>query len=141
MGRIREWLSLLEIRLLEVLGLYKPVEFEYSRLTITYNVLSKRKLKALVMGGHVRGWDDPRLYTLAGLRRRGVTPAAMNSFCREMGITRSDNDIPVHRFEHHIRQDLDLNSPRTMAVLRPLKVIPPHSSLFDPKGRVALFRF
>lgn len=74
------------------------------------------------MGGFVRGWDDPRLYTLAGLRRRGVTPSAINAFCREMGITRSDNDVPVHRLEYHIRQDLDANAPRTMAVLDPLKV-------------------
>ena len=132
---------MLAIRLLEVLGLYKPVEFEYSRLTITYNVLSKRKLKALVMGGHVRGWDDPRLYTLAGLRRRGVTPAAINSFCREMGITRSDNDIPVHRFEYHIRQDLDLNSPRTMAVLRPLKVTRVFLCYLILKACVAILRF
>eukprot|EP00210_Caulerpa_lentillifera_P001376 g1324.t1 len=109
--------------LLEVLGLYKPVEFEYSRLNITYNVLSKRKLRALVEGGFVRGWDDPRLYTLSGLRRRGVSPEAINNFCKEMGITRSDSDIPVHRLEHHIRQDLDSNSPRTMAVLRPLKIL------------------
>lgn len=109
-------------RLLEVLGLYKPVVFEYARLNITHNVLSKRKLKALVEGEFVRGWDDPRLYTLSGLRRRGVNPVAINNFCKEMGITRSDNDIPVHRLEHHIRQDLDANSPRTMAVLRPLKV-------------------
>lgn len=111
-----------DTRLLETLGLYKPVEFEYSRLNITHNVLSKRKLKALVMGGCVRGWDDPRLYTLSGLRRRGVTPNAINAFCREMGITRADSDVPVHRLEHHIRQDLDLTSPRTMAVLNPLKV-------------------
>lgn len=109
--------------LLEVLGLYKPVEFEYSRLNITYNVLSKRKLRALVEGKYVRGWDDARLYTLSGLRRRGVNPTAINNFCREMGITRSDSDVPVHRLEHHVRQDLDANSPRSMAVLRPLKVL------------------
>ncbi|GMH32257.1 hypothetical protein BSKO_00091 [Bryopsis sp. KO-2023] len=109
--------------LLEVLGLYKPFVYEYSRLNITHNVLSKRKLKALVDGGYVCGWEDPRLYTLSGLRRRGVTPNSMNNFCKEMGITRSDNDIPVHRLEHHIRQDLDATSPRTMAVLRPLKVV------------------
>ncbi|CAD7697335.1 unnamed protein product [Ostreobium quekettii] len=109
--------------LLEVLGLYKPHVMEYSRLNLTHNVLSKRKLKALVDEGHVRGWDDPRMYTISGLRRRGYTPAAINTFIREMGITRSDNEVPVHRLEHHVRMDLDAASPRVMAVLRPLQVI------------------
>lgn len=109
-------------RLLEVLDMYKPVVFEYARLNITHNVLSKRKLKTLVDDQHVRGWDDPRLYTLAALKRRGTNPLAINNFCRELGITRSDTSVPVHRLEYHIRQDLEASSARTMAVLHPLKV-------------------
>lgn len=107
---------------MEVLELYKPVEFEYARLNITHSVLSKRKLKILVENNYVRGWDDPRLLTLSGLRRRGVTPTAINNFCREMGITRADSEIPIHKLEYYIRQDLDRVAPRTMVVLRPLKV-------------------
>lgn len=109
--------------LLEVLGLYKPVVWEYSRLNITNTVMSKRKLNQLVMHGHVHGWDDPRLLTLAGLRRRGVNACALNAFCREIGITRNENLIPMHKLEHHIRADLDASSPRTLAVLRPLRVV------------------
>uniref|UniRef100_A0A061SG32 glutamine--tRNA ligase n=1 Tax=Tetraselmis sp. GSL018 TaxID=582737 RepID=A0A061SG32_9CHLO len=109
--------------LLEILGQYKPVVWEYSRLNITNMVMSKRKLNKLVTQGYVHGWDDPRLLTLAGLRRRGATPEAINSFCRECGITRSDNRVPLHRLEHFMRLDLDAGSPRAMAVLRPLKVV------------------
>ncbi|GFR51525.1 hypothetical protein Agub_g13941 [Astrephomene gubernaculifera] len=109
--------------LLEVLGLYKPVVWEYSRLNITYNVMSKRKLNKLVMGGYVNGWDDPRLLTLAGLRRRGVPSTSINAFCRDIGITRNENIIALHRLEHHVRSELDATSPRTLAVLRPLKVV------------------
>ncbi|KAG2491132.1 hypothetical protein HYH03_010575 [Edaphochlamys debaryana] len=109
--------------LLEVLGLYKPVVWEYSRLNITHTVMSKRKLNKLVMGGYVHGWDDPRLLTLAGLRRRGVPPTAVNAFCRDIGITRNENIIALHRLEHHVRAELDATSPRALAVLRPLKVV------------------
>jgi glutaminyl-tRNA synthetase len=97
--------------------------WEYSRLNITNTVMSKRKLNRLVTEGHVKGWDDPRLLTLAGLRRRGVTPGAINSFCREIGITRNANVVPYHKLEHHVRAHLDAASPRALAVLRPLKVI------------------
>ncbi|GAX82347.1 hypothetical protein CEUSTIGMA_g9776.t1 [Chlamydomonas eustigma] len=109
--------------LLEVLDTYKPFVWEYARLNITNTVMSKRKLNKLVTGGHVNGWDDPRLLTLAGMRRRGMTPTAINNFCREIGITRNDNLIPMHKLEYHIRSDLDATSPRTLAVLRPLKVV------------------
>ncbi len=108
--------------LLEVLGLYKPLVWEYSRLNITHNVLSKRKLNRLVMENHVKGWDDPRLLTLAGLRRRGVTAAAINAFCKDVGITRSDGEVHPHRLEHFVRADLDAGSPRALGVLRPLRV-------------------
>jgi len=108
--------------LLEVLGLYKPLVWEYSRLNVTNSVMSKRKLNALVTDGHVNGWDDPRLLTLAGLRRRGATPESINNFCKDVGITRNANDIPVHKLEHHIRGHLDEVAERRMGVLRPLKV-------------------
>ena len=109
--------------LLEVLDLYKPVVWEYSRLNITHNVLSKRKLNRLVMDGYVKGWDDPRLLTLSGLRRRGVTADAVNAFCRDIGITRAEGEVHPHRLEHHVRADLDANSPRALAVLLPLRVV------------------
>ncbi|GIL78897.1 hypothetical protein Vretimale_110 [Volvox reticuliferus] len=109
--------------LLEVLDLYKPVVWEYSRLNVTNNVMSKRKLNKLVMGGYVNGWDDPRLLTLAGLRRRGVPSTAINAFCRDIGITRNENIIHMHRLEHFIRAELDATSPRALAVLRPLKLV------------------
>lgn len=109
--------------LLDKLSMYKPVVWEYSRLNVTNTVMSKRKLNRLVTEGHVKGWDDPRLLTLAGLRRRGVTPGAINSFCREIGITRNANVVPYHKLEHHVRAHLDAASPRALAVLRPLKVV------------------
>ncbi len=109
--------------LLEVLDLYKPLVWEYSRLNITHNVLSKRKLNKLVMGNFVNGWDDPRLLTLSGLRRRGVSANAINAFCRDIGITRSEGEVHPHRLEHFIRTDLDANSPRALGVLRPLRVV------------------
>ncbi len=108
--------------LLEVLRLYKPVVWEYSRLNVTHNVMSKRKLNRLVTDGHVSGWDDPRLLTLAGLRRRGVAPAAINAFCRELGVTRAEGEVHPHRLEHHVRGELDARAPRALGVLRPLRV-------------------
>ena len=108
--------------LLEVLGLYKPVVWEYSRLNMEHNVMSKRKLNRLVTEGHVNGWDDPRLLTLAGLRRRGYTATAINSFCRDSGITKNDQQFPYHKLEHHARSNLDEIAPRRLGVLRPLKV-------------------
>lgn len=110
--------------LLDALGLYKPYVWEYSRLNITNTVMSKRKLNRLVMEKWVDGWDDPRLMTLAGLRRRGVTPSSINAFVRGIGITRSDSSV-IHlgRLEYHIREELNKTAPRKMVVLHPLKVI------------------
>ncbi|KAJ0247535.1 Glutamine--tRNA ligase [Hirschfeldia incana] len=110
--------------LLHSLDLYMPYVWEYSRLNITNTVMSKRQLNYIVTNKHVDGWDDPRLLTLAGLRRRGVTPTAISDFIRGMGITRSDGSmIHVSRLEHHIREELDKTAPRTMVVLNPLKVV------------------
>nr|CAB3475950.1 unnamed protein product [Digitaria exilis] len=110
--------------LLVALGLYQPYVWEYSRLNISNTVMSKRKLNRLVTEKWVDGWDDPRLLTLAGLRRRGVSSTAINSFIRGIGITRSDNSlIRVDRLEYHIREELNKTAPRAMVVLRPLKVV------------------
>lgn len=110
--------------LLMALDIYQPYVWEYSRLNITNTVMSKRKLNRLVTEKWVDGWDDPRLMTLAGLRRRGVSSAAINSFIRGIGITRSDNSmIRYDRLEYHIREELNRTAPRTMVVLNPLKVV------------------
>ena len=109
--------------LLDALDLYQPYVWEYSRLNICHNVLSKRKLNQLVTDGHVDGWDDPRLLTLSGLRRRGCTARAINNFCRALGVSRTDNLIPLHVLEHHVRADLNDGAQRAMAVLRPLRVV------------------
>lgn len=110
--------------LLLALNLYQPYVWEYSRLNISNAVMSKRKLNRLVTEKWVDGWDDPRLMTLAGLRRRGVSSTAINSFIRGIGITRSDNSmIRVDRLEYHIREELNKTAPRTLVVLDPLKVV------------------
>ncbi|KAB5538189.1 hypothetical protein DKX38_015722 [Salix brachista] len=105
-------------------NIYQPYVWEYSRLNVTNNVMSKRKLNFLVTKKLVDGWDDPRLMTLAGLRRRGVTSTAINAFVRGIGITRSDCcTIRLERLEYHIREELNRTAPRTMVVLQPLKVV------------------
>ncbi|GMI90164.1 ovule abortion 9 [Hibiscus trionum] len=110
--------------LLHVLDLYQPYVWEYSRLNITNTVMSKRKLNYIVTNKYVDGWDDPRLMTLAGLRRRGVTSTAINSFVRGIGITRSDcSMIRLDRLEYHIREELNKTAPRVLVVLHPLKVV------------------
>ncbi|XP_002966775.2 glutamine--tRNA ligase, cytoplasmic isoform X2 [Selaginella moellendorffii] len=109
--------------LLDRLNLYLPYVWEYSRLNMTNNVLSKRKLNRLVTEKYVDGWDDPRLLTLAGLRRRGMPATAINAFCRSIGITRSDNLIRMDKLEHFVRDELNKTAPRTMVVLHPLKVV------------------
>ncbi|KAL0446863.1 UNVERIFIED_CONTAM: Glutamine--tRNA ligase [Sesamum latifolium] len=110
--------------LLDALGLYQPYVWEYSRLNITNTVMSKRKLNRLVTEKWVDGWDDPRLMTLAGLRRRGVTASSINAFVRGIGITRSDcSMIRLDRLEYHIRDELNKTAARTMVVLNPLKVV------------------
>ncbi|MBV5275190.1 MAG: glutamine--tRNA ligase/YqeY domain fusion protein [Lamprocystis purpurea] len=101
----------------------KPRQIEFSRLNLEYTVMSKRLLTQLVAEGHVTGWDDPRMPTVAGLRRRGYTPAAIRAFCERIGVTKSDNMVEMAMLESAIREDLDATAPRRMAVLRPLKVV------------------
>jgi len=101
----------------------RPVQIEFARLNINFTVLSKRKLTRLVDEGHVSGWDDPRMPTLAGLRRRGFTPEAIRSFCHEIGVTKSESVIPFGVLERNLRDDLNVRAERRMAVLKPLKVI------------------
>ena len=108
---------------LDALGVYHPQQIEFARLNLTYTVMSKRKLLQLVQAGHVAGWDDPRMPTLCGLRRRGCTPEAIRSFCRRIGVAKMDSTVDVSLLEHCLREDLNKRSPRVMAVLRPLKVI------------------
>ncbi len=101
----------------------RPRQYEFARLNLSYTVLSKRKLIELVKEAHVSGWDDPRMPTLSGLRRRGFTAAAIRDFCDRIGVTKSDTRIDIGVLENSLREDLDKNAPRAMAVLRPLKVV------------------
>lgn len=101
----------------------QPRQYEFARLNLNYTVTSKRKLKQLVDEGHVNGWDDPRMSTLSGYRRRGYTPASIRNFCEMIGVTRSNGVVDVAMLEFAIREDLDQNAPRAMCVLRPLKVV------------------
>ncbi len=101
----------------------KPRQFEFGRLNPSYTVTSKRKLKQLVDEGLVSGWDDPRMPTISGMRRRGYTPQALRKFCEMIGTTRSDGVVDVAMLEFAIREDLNANAPRAMAVLKPLKVV------------------
>ncbi|WNG23289.1 glutamine--tRNA ligase/YqeY domain fusion protein [Cystobacter fuscus] len=119
---------------LDELGVYHPQQIEFSRLNLTYTVMSKRKLLELVQGGSVRGWDDPRMPTLSGLRRRGCTPEALRAFCEDVGVTKFDAIIDVGRLENAMRDDLNRRAPRRMAVLRPLKLIIENF----PEGQVEL---
>jgi glutaminyl-tRNA synthetase len=100
-----------------------PEQTEFARLALDYTVLSKRKLVKLVRDGVVKGWDDPRLPTIAGLRRRGVTPEAIRAFADGVGVSRVDSRVEASKLEHAIREDLNLRVPRVLAVLRPLKVV------------------
>jgi glutaminyl-tRNA synthetase len=100
-----------------------PQQIEFSRLELQYTVTSKRKLTQLVDDGHVEGWDDPRMPTVAGMRRRGYSPAAIREFCRRIGVTKSVNNIEMAVLEDCVREDLNRHAPRRMAVLRPLKVV------------------
>jgi glutaminyl-tRNA synthetase len=109
-----------------------PQQIEFARLNLTYTVLSKRRLQELVEGGHVAGWDDPRMPTLAGMRRRGYTPVAIRNFCERIGVSTRDSLVDVSLLEHALREDLNASSPRVMAVLRPLKVVLENF----PEGRV-----
>jgi glutaminyl-tRNA synthetase len=100
-----------------------PRQYEFARLNVTNTVMSKRKLKQLVDEAIVDGWDDPRMPTISGLRRKGYTPEAMRAFCREIGVSKSNSLVDERNLEHFIREDLKLKALRTMAVLRPLKVV------------------
>jgi len=100
-----------------------PQQIEFGRLNLSYTVMSKRLLNRLVREGHVAGWDDPRLPTVTGLRRRGFTPASIRSFCERIGVTKSDGIVEMGVLEHAVREDLDHGAERRMGVLRPLKVV------------------
>jgi glutaminyl-tRNA synthetase len=100
-----------------------PRQIEFARLNLTYTVLSKRRLLELVEGGYVNGWDDPRMPTIAGLRRRGYTPEAIGEFVKRIGVTKSESIVDIELLEHCLRQDLNRRAPRVMGVLGPLKVV------------------
>ncbi len=108
---------------LDKLGIFHPQQIEFARLNLSHTVMSKRKLLKLVEEGHVRGWDDPRMPTISGLRRRGFTPASIRNFCERIGVARRDSVVDIALLEHCIREDLNRTAPRVMAVLRPLKVV------------------
>jgi len=108
---------------LEALDIYRPRQIEFARLNLSYTVLSKRKLMQLVSEGRVSGWDDPRMPTISGLRRRGYTPASIRNFCDTIGVTKQDSTIDASLLEHSVRNDLNKTARRAMAVLNPLKVV------------------
>jgi len=117
---------------LEELGIYHPRQIEFARLKMPYTVMSKRRFIELVNDGHVRGYDDPRMPTLAGMRRRGYTPASLKEFCRRIGIAKTDSMAEWHQLEDCVRDDLNRTSPRVMAAVEPLKVV----ILNYPEGQV-----
>ena len=108
---------------LEKLGVYHPQQIEFARLNLDYTVMSKRKLKQLVDEEHVSGWDDPRMPTISGMRRRGYTAVAIRNFMAEVGVAKRDNVMELAKLEYHLRQDLNQHTERRMAVLQPLKVV------------------
>ncbi len=108
---------------IEQLGIFPSQQIEFDRLNVTYTLLSKRKLLQLVQEGRVRGWDDPRMPTLSGTRRRGYTPEALRNFCAAIGASKTNGTIELAMLEHYVREDLNRRSLRAMAVLRPLKVV------------------
>jgi glutaminyl-tRNA synthetase len=107
----------------EQLGIYHPQQIEFARLNLNYTVLSKRRLIQLVREGHVRGWDDPRMPTISGLRRRGYTPEAIRNFCARIGVSKFNGVIDVSWLEDSLREDLNKRAPRVMGVVRPLRVV------------------
>jgi len=109
--------------ILDALGVHHPQQIEFARLNLSHTVLSKRKLLELVESGFVSGWDDPRMPTISGLRRRGFTPESIRSFCGQIGVSKTNSLIDIKVLENSIRQDLNIRAPRRMAVLNPLKVV------------------
>jgi glutaminyl-tRNA synthetase len=101
----------------------RPRQIEFARLNLSYTVMSKRRLLALVDEGHVNGWDDPRMPTIVGMRRRGYTPDAIRAFCDRIGVAKRENVVDVALLEHAVREDLNRRAPRAMAVLKPLRVV------------------
>lgn len=120
---------------LDALNVYHPQQIEFARLGLTYTVLSKRKLIQLVKGGFVRGWDDPRMPTICGMRRRGYTPEAIRDFCSRIGVARAENLVEYSLLEFCVREHLNAIAPRTMAVLDPIKVVIENY----PEGQVKWF--
>jgi glutaminyl-tRNA synthetase len=108
---------------LDELGVYHPQQIEFARLNLTYTVMSKRKLLKLVEEGTVNGWDDPRMPTLVGLKRRGYTPESIRNFCERIGVAKRDSIVDLALLEHCLREHLNLRAQRVMAVLRPLRVV------------------
>ena len=108
---------------LDELGIYHPQQIEFARLNLTYTVMSKRMLLELVKEGHVNGWDDPRMPTISGLRRRGYTPESIRNFSRRIGVAKTGSTIDIALLEHSLRQDLNKQAQRVMGVLRPLRVV------------------
>ena len=108
---------------IQQLGIFPSQQIEFDRLSLTYTIMSKRKLRRLVEEGHVKGWNDPRMPTLTGMRRRGYTPEAIRNFVSAAGVSRTNGVVELAMLEHFVREDLNKRSPRYMAVLRPLKVV------------------
>ena len=108
---------------LEKLGVYRPQQIEFARLNLSYTIMSKRKLKILVEDNHVAGWDDPRMPTISGFKRRGYTPRAIRNFMEDVGVAKRDNVMDIAKLESSLRSDLNSRSLRRMAVLNPLKVV------------------
>jgi len=107
----------------EALGIYHPQQIEFARLNLTYTVLSKRRLIELVQGGYVSGWNDPRMPTISGLRRRGYTPESIRNFCERIGVSKFNGVIDMSWLEDSLREDLNRRAPRVLAVLKPLRVV------------------
>jgi glutaminyl-tRNA synthetase len=108
---------------IEQLGIHHPRQIEFARLNLTYTVMSKRKLLELVEGGYVKGWDDPRMPTLSGMRRRGYPPSAIRKFCDSIGVAKTESTVDIELLEHFVREELNRTAERRMAVLKPLKVV------------------
>lgn len=118
------------------LGIHHPQQIEFDRLNLTFTLLSKRKLLQMVQSGIVRGWDDPRMPTISGIRRRGYTPQAIRNFCADLGVSKTNGTIELRLLEHHVREDLNKRAPRMMAVLHPLKVVIENYPVDEPADRV-----